>query len=60
VQFGLAEPAVVALMRRELKRASFKRWRERMKGRTTKHTALRPVEMNDAGRHRAKYQSASR
>lgn len=40
-QFGLNEGAVVALMRRELKLRSFKMWRERMAGRTTKHAALR-------------------
>ena len=40
VQFGLAEKDVIALMRRELKAASFRRWRERVTGRATKHQAL--------------------
>ncbi len=40
-QFGLNESAVVALMRSEMKRSSFKMWRERMAARTTKHAALR-------------------
>ena len=50
MQFGLNESAVIALMRRELKRSSFKMWRERMAGRTTKHAALRNPEIT---RHRA-------
>ena len=50
MQFGLNESAVIALMRRELKRSSFKMWRERMAGRATKHEALRSPEVT---RHRA-------
>ena len=50
VQFGLNESAVIALMRRELKRSSFKMWRERMASRTTKHAALRSPDIT---RHRA-------
>jgi len=41
LQFGLKQQDVIKLMRKELKPSSFKRWRERTKGRTTKHTALR-------------------
>jgi uncharacterized protein (TIGR03643 family) len=41
IQFGLKEKAVIALMRREMKGSSFKMWRKRMHGRTTKHEALR-------------------
>ncbi|MEX1165383.1 MAG: TIGR03643 family protein [Hydrogenophaga sp.] len=51
-QFGLNESAVVALMRRELKLRSFKMWRERMAGRTTKHAALRDPGVQ---RHRASH-----
>lgn len=40
-QFGLTEKEVIQLMRRELKRSSFDRWRKRVHGRTTKHLALR-------------------
>ena len=50
MQFGLNESGVIALMRRELKRSSFKMWRERMAGRATKHEALRSPEVT---RHRA-------
>ena len=49
-QFGLNESAVIALMRHEMKRSSFKMWRERMTARTTKHAALRDP---DVSRHRA-------
>ena len=52
VQFGLNESAVIALMRRQLKRSSFKMWRERVTGRTTKHAALRSP---DVTRHRARH-----
>jgi len=51
-QFGLNESAVVALMRRTLKRRSFKMWRERMAGRVTKHASLRHP---DTQRHRASH-----
>ena len=52
MQFGLNESGVIALMRRELKRSSFKMWRERMAGRATKHAALRSP---DVTRHRARH-----
>ena len=42
---GLAESDVIRLMRRELKASSFRLWRMRMKGRITKHRALRSQEM---------------
>lgn len=42
---GLAESDVIRLMRRELKASSFRMWRMRMKGRVTKHRALRSQEM---------------
>jgi uncharacterized protein (TIGR03643 family) len=38
IQFGLKEKEVIQLMRSELKRSSFNRWRKRVAGRTTKHT----------------------
>ena len=41
IQFGFKQQDVIQLMRRELKRSSFKLWRERTKGRATKHEALR-------------------
>ena len=41
MQFGLKEQEVIELMRLELKSSSFKRWRERVQGRKTKHEKLR-------------------
>ena len=42
-QFGLLEKEVVALMRKELKRASFERWRKRVhQGVSIKHLHKRP------------------
>ena len=60
IQFGLNESAVVALMRAEMKASSFRMWRKRMKGRVTKHAALRPQEMNDGGPHIARHRIAQR
>jgi uncharacterized protein (TIGR03643 family) len=42
---GFSEAQVIRLMRSELKPQSFALWRERVKGRTTKHRALRSPEM---------------
>ena len=53
-QFGLNQAEVIKLMRRELKRASFKLWRKRVAGRHTKHLALRPESMVHAYRHAAR------
>jgi uncharacterized protein (TIGR03643 family) len=51
-QFGLNESAVIALMRRHMKRSSFRMWRERMAGRRTKHAKLRGAVLL---RHRASH-----
>tara|TARA_Y100001934_G_C12192433_1_gene697091 strand:- start:523 stop:777 length:255 start_codon:yes stop_codon:yes gene_type:complete len=40
-QFGLNEAEVIALMRREMKASSFKMWRKRVQGRSTKHSQKR-------------------
>jgi len=42
---GLTESDVIALMRAELNPSSFRLWRMRVRGRTTKHRALRSAEM---------------
>jgi uncharacterized protein (TIGR03643 family) len=42
---GLTEPDVIRLMRAELNPSSFRLWRMRMKGRATKHRALRSPDM---------------
>ena len=40
-QFSLNEAAVISLMRNEMKPGSFKMWRKRVQGRSTKHAAKR-------------------
>ena len=50
-QFGLKENDVRKIMRRELKPSSFKLWRERVKGRKTKHSST-----SDSTRFRSKNQ----
>jgi len=40
-QFGLNEAAVITLMRKHLRRASFVLWRKRVSGRQTKHAVRR-------------------
>ncbi|MBK6380291.1 MAG: TIGR03643 family protein [Chitinophagaceae bacterium] len=46
IQFGIAEKAVIELMRKEMKSSSFKMWRKRINGRQTKHAALRSSDVN--------------
>ena len=47
-QIGISEGEVISLMRQNLKRGSFKVWRERVSGRKAKHERkLRP--MNETG-----------
>ena len=40
-QFGLKEKDAIKIMRKHLKRKSFKVWRERVSGRNTKHMRLK-------------------
>lgn len=44
-QFGITEKEVISLMRREIKESSFKMWRKRVQGRSTKHKALSSEDM---------------
>jgi len=44
-QYGLSEEDVITLMRKEMKRSSFKMWRKRVNGRQTKHKSLRKDEV---------------
>ena len=39
--FGLNEPNVIKLMRKNLNRKTFNNWRQRVAGRKTKHAKLR-------------------
>lgn len=41
LQYGLSEKEVIALMRREMQSSSFKMWRKRVSGRSTKHLKKR-------------------
>ena len=43
-QFSLSEATVMTLMRRELKPSSYRLWRQRVRGRTSKHAALHAME----------------
>ncbi|MEM8846001.1 MAG: TIGR03643 family protein [Bacteroidota bacterium] len=45
-QFGISEQETIELMRREMKRSSFKMWRKRVQGRSTKHAKLRNEDVN--------------
>ena len=49
-QFGISHDDVVNLMRKNLKKSSFKVWRERVRGRKTKHSDLRNFKV---GRHQS-------
>lgn len=48
LEYGLNESAVIRLMRLQLKRGSFKLWRARVSGRTTKHLKLRSPDVSRA------------
>ncbi|SBS32579.1 hypothetical protein MAQ5080_02292 [Marinomonas aquimarina] len=43
--YGLNESSVIKLMRGQLKPASFRNWRARVSGRTSKHKALRSEDI---------------
>ena len=52
-QFNINEKELIAIMRNNLKKSSFKLWRERVKGRKTKHSKLRE---NSVDRFKCKLQ----
>lgn len=45
-QFGISEKETIELMRKNMKRSSFKVWRARVQGRATKHRKKAPEEMD--------------
>lgn len=45
-QFRISEGETIEVMRRNMKRSSFKMWRERVQGRATKHLKKSPEEMD--------------
>ena len=56
LQFGLPEKEVITLMRREMKPSSFRLWRKRVSGRSTKHRQQRGFV---SGRFRSANQKGS-
>ena len=58
-RIGLSESEVIRLMRSELKFGSFIVWRMRMKGRATKHRAMRSPDMKYADRDIADHRRAN-
>ena len=54
-KFGLKENDVRKLMRKHMKESSFKMWRERVKGRKTKH-----AKNSEGTRFKSKNQKANR
>ena len=52
-QFDINEKELIAIMRNNLKKSSFKLWRERVSGRKTKHSKLR---VNSVERFKCKLQ----
>ncbi len=52
LQFGLNQDGVIKLMRGNLKLSSFKLWRTRTHGQTTKHVKVRSSEVT---RHKASH-----
>lgn len=45
-QFGISEQETITIMRREMKPSSFRMWRKRVQGRSTKHAKLRTGNVN--------------
>ena len=44
LQFGIKEQKVIELMRKNMKESSFRMWRKRVQGRSTKHAKKRNFE----------------
>lgn len=53
LQFGVSEQEVIKIMRREMKASSFRMWRQRVQGRSTKHAKKRSFT---DGRHKCSRQ----
>ena len=58
-RMGWSESDWIRLIRHELQPNSFRMWRKRMKGRTTKHRTLRSVEMKFDDRLTADHRRAN-
>ncbi len=55
MQFGISEANTIKLMRQEMKLKSWKMWRARVQGRSTKHSKKRTF---NEGRHKCSRQKA--
>lgn len=53
MQFGISEKEVITIMRNEMKPSSFRMWRARVQGRSTKHAKKRVFS---EGRHKCSRQ----
>jgi len=54
-QFNISEKEIIEIMRREMKPSSFRMWRKRVQGRSTKHRLKRSFQL---GRYRCSRQRA--
>jgi uncharacterized protein (TIGR03643 family) len=55
-QFGVSEQETIEIMRKEMKPSSFRMWRERVQGRSTKHSKLRTNDTSETGRFKCSQQ----
>jgi len=56
MQFQVSESEVIEIMRKHMKRTSFKMWRKRVSGRATKHIMLRSDSLNEDSRFKCSRQ----
>ena len=59
-QFGISEKEVIQLMKEEMHLRNWKKWRARVQGRKTKHSALRDKQVNRFKSSRQKQISGNR
>ena len=59
-QFGISEQETIEIMRREMKPSSFRMWRKRVQGRSTKHSKLRQNEVDRFKSSRQKHISGNK
>ena len=59
-QFGISEQETIEIMRREMKPSSFRMWRKRVQGRSTKHAKLRQADVDRFKSSRQKHISGNK
>ncbi|WPP51008.1 TIGR03643 family protein [Catalinimonas niigatensis] len=52
VQFGISEKEIIKLMRNQMKESSWKMWRKRVQGRSTKHRKFSHAQRFKSSRQR--------